>query len=344
MLNSAKRPVILGGVEIHRFGLQQSLLRLVERSGYPIATTLLGKSIITERHPRHIGIYEGAMGSDYARRMVEKSDCVLILGAFLTDIDLGIFTAHLDVSRIINANSERIAIRYHNFDYIVLRDFIEGLAKNIKARQRPFPAVPRPQVKPFWAQTHKQIKVSRFFERMNTFLEDDSLVICDIGDCLFGAADLTIHRRTEFLSPAYYTSMGFAVPAALGAQIGKSHLRPVVFVGDGAFQMTGQELSAIVRYGLNPVIFVLNNKGYTTERLIKDGPYNDILDWKYHLWPDIVQSGWGCEVRTEGELEEALTRARKNTGSFSIINVHLDPFDHSHSLERLGKRLSRKVR
>jgi len=169
------------------------------------------------------------------------------------------------------------------------------------------------------------------------------LIRVDI-DSLFGAADLIIHRRTEFLSPAYYTSMGFAVPAALGAQVGKPHVRPVVFVGDGAFQMTGQELSAIVRYKLNPIIFVLNNKGYTTERFIKDGPYNDILDWKYHCWPDIVRDGWGCEVRTEAELEEALTRSRKNTRSFSIINVHLDPYDHSHALERLGKRLGRQVR
>ena len=344
MLKAAKRPVILGGVEIHRFGLQQSLMRLVERSGYPIATTLLGKSIISERHPQHIGIYEGAMGSDYARRLVEKSDCILILGAFLTDIDLGIFTARLDVARTINANSERIAIRHHNFDNIVLRDFIEGLARKLAAQRRPMPAVPRPQVKPFSAQPRRQIIVSRFFERMNGFLEDDSLVICDIGDSLFGAADLVIHRRTEFLSPAYYTSMGFAIPAALGAQIGKPHVRPVVFVGDGAFQMTGQELSAIVRYNLNPIIFVLNNKGYTTERFIKDGPYNDILDWNYHRWPDIVRDGWGCEVRTEAELEEALTRARKNIKSFSIINVHLDPYDHSHALERLGKRLGRQVR
>jgi indolepyruvate decarboxylase len=137
--------------------------------------------------------------------------------------------------------------------------------------------------------------------------------------------------------------MGFAVPAALGVQMRNRRLRPIVFVGDGAFQMTGQELSTIVRHGLNPIVFVLNNKGYTTERFIKDGPFNDIHEWAYHLWPAILRDGWGCQVRTEGELEQALAHARANTRHVSIINVHLDPWDRSNALDRLGRRLARQA-
>jgi indolepyruvate decarboxylase len=137
--------------------------------------------------------------------------------------------------------------------------------------------------------------------------------------------------------------MGFAIPAAVGAQVRSPRMRPVVFVGDGAFQMTGQELSTVARCGLNPIVFVLNNKGYTTERFIKDGPFNDIHDWAYHLWPQIIGEGWGCEVRSEGDLEKALGLARRNTRSFSIINVHLDPMDRSDALERLAKRLRERA-
>jgi len=168
-------------------------------------------------------------------------------------------------------------------------------------------------------------------------------VIADPGDGLFGAADLTIHRRTEFLSPAYYASMGFAVPAALGAQINHPHLRPIVFVGDGAFQMTGQELSTIVRYGLNPIVFVLNNKGYTTERFIQDGPYNDVHEWAYHRWPEVLRQGLGLEARTEDEFEDALAKAEKYTSGFVILNVHFDPLDRSKALERLARRLRARV-
>jgi len=343
MLRRARHPVVLAGVEIHRFGLQDCLLRVLERTGYPVAATLLGKSVVSEVHPQYLGVYEGAMGREDVRRAVEGADAVLILGAFMTDINLGVFTAHLDEGHTIHATSERVAIKHHHFDGIMLRDFIHGLLKAPIGRRRRVSLPPKRLRKPFRVQPGRPVKVRRFFARINDFLEDDFAVICDPGDSLFGAADLTIHRRTEFLSPAYYTSMGFAVPAALGAQIGRPRLRPIVLVGDGAFQMTGQELSTIARFGLNPIVFVLNNKGYTTERYIHDGAYNDIPNWAYHEMPKLLGAGWGCEVRTEGELETALVKARENTGSFSIVNVHLEPYDRSAALERLGKRLSRQV-
>ena len=348
MLRAARRPVILGGVEIHRFGLQRELLKLAERTGYPMAAMLLSKSIISERHPQYVGVYEGAMGLESVRRVVEGADALLILGAFLTDIDLGTRATHLDESRSINANAERITIRHHHFDRVRLGDFMAGLARaRLGPRRRATAAMVahgRRQPEPYRPRPRRPITVRRFFDRMNEFLGEGTMVICDIGDSLFGAADLTIHRRTEFLSPAYYTSMGFAVPAAVGAQIARRRLRPVVFVGDGAFQMTGMELSTVVRYGLNPIVFVLNNHGYTTERFIQDGPYNDIHDWAYHRVPQILGEGWGCAVSTEGELEQALTWAMANRKSFSIINVLLDSWDHSRAMERLARRLGRRVK
>ena len=342
MLRAARKPVILAGVEVHRFGLQDALLRLVERTGYPVAATLLGKSVISEIHPQYLGVYEGAMGREDVRRVVEGADCVLILGAFMTDINLGIYTAHLDVSRTIYATSERIAIKHHRFDGVAFRHFIAGLLKAPLGRRRKVAVAPKPERKPFRPRPGRAICVRRFFERINDFLGDDYAVIVDPGDSMFGAADLTIHRRTEFIGNAYYASLGFAVPAALGAQIGRRSLRPIVLVGDGAFQMTGQELSTIARWGLNPIVFVLNNGGYTTERVIHDGPYNDIPDWAYHRFPELIRAGWGCEVRTEGELEIALERAREKVDTYSIINVRLDPLDCSEALKRLGKRLGRQ--
>lgn len=344
LLRQAKRPVILAGVEIHRFGLQEQLLKFVERSGYPVAATLLGKSVISETHRQYLGVYEGAVGLEHVRKAVEAADALVILGAFLTDIDLGLFTARLAPGRCINAGDERISIAHHHFDHVTMTDFITGITRApIGARRRVVP-VRKPAVKTYRPQPKRAMTVARFFQRINSFLDNSTVVICDIGDSLFGAADLTIHRRTEFISPAYYTSMGFAVPACVGAQINNRKVRPIVFVGDGAFQMTGQELSTVVRQGLNPIVFVLNNKGYTTERFIHEGPYNDIHDWAYHLIPQVLRDGWGCEVRTEGDFEQALTRALANTRTFSLINVHLEPYDRSDALERLATRLGTRVK
>lgn len=346
MLRKARRPVILAGVEIHRFGLQETLVRLVEATHYPVAATILGKSVITELHPQYLGVYEGAMGREDVRRTVEGADCVLILGAFMTDINLGIYTANLDIEHTINVNSEQASIKRHHFDDVVLGDFIEGLIHAAPGtRKSAVSARPaaRAAAKAFSPRPSRPTTVRRFFERLDAFLEDRDVVIADIGDSLFGAADLTIRHRTEFLSPAYYTSMGFAVPAAIGAQVHDRSFRPIVIVGDGAFQMTGNELSTIARLDLNPIVFVLNNKGYTTERFIQEGPYNDIHDWAYHLVPQILRKGLGCEVHTEGELEQALVRARANTGSFTIMNVHFAKTDRSKALDRLARRLAERV-
>ena len=342
MLRAAKRPVILAGVEIHRFGLQRTLLKLVEKLGCPVAATLLGKSVINENHPQYIGIYEGAMGREDVCRRVESADCVLILGAFMTDINLGIDTANLEIARTINATSERIGIKHHLYEDVKLKHFIDALSAAKIGAKRTF-TFKHPTPRPYRAKKDAPMTITRFFQRINEELHAKTVVICDIGDSLFGAADLTIHRHTEFLSPAYYTSMGFAVPAAIGAQMGKPRLRPIVFVGDGAFQMTGQELSTIAKEGLNPVIFVLNNKGYSTERFIVDGPYNDIHDWAFDKIPQVLRAGYGCEVHTEGDLEDALEAVDKHRKEFCIVNVHLDPYDRSSAMERLGKRLGKRV-
>jgi indolepyruvate decarboxylase len=165
------------------------------------------------------------------------------------------------------------------------------------------------------------------------------IVLADIGDALFGGTDLVIHRKTEFLSPAYYASMGFAVPASIGTQLANPKLRPLVIVGDGAFQMTGMEISTVLRFNLNPIVIVLNNGGYGTERSILDGRFNDILIWQYSLIPNIVGGGKGFIVETEEQFEEALLYAESNTECFCILDIRLDINDKSPALQRLTEAL-----
>ena len=346
LLTAAQRPVILADVEIHRFGLQDELLTLAESTGIPIATTLLGKSVISEAHPLFVGVYEGAAGRAEVTEVVESADCVLMLGCFMTDINLGIFTANLDPSKCIDATSEDLRIRHHHYCEVRLDDFIHGLIdRNLKVAKTPVPRRTNPFAQKAVVGPGAKLTSELLFGRLNQVLAEqtDMTVIADIGDCLFGAADLEMHRHTEFLSPAYYTSMGFGVPAAVGASMANPHARILVIVGDGAFQMTGMELATISRHNLNPIVVVLNNHGYTTERFLLEGPFNDILNWAYHKVPEVLGFGQGHEVHTVGELESALRAAEANLSSFSLINVHLDPYDRSPALERLTNRLSKLV-
>ena len=344
MINSAKRPVVLADVEVHRFGMQDDLLRLVETANIPFAATILGKSVISEQHPLYLGVYEGAMGRDEVRAYVEASDCVILLGAFMTDINLGIYTAKLDLGSAIYATSEKLAICYHTFENVRFKDFVRGLLaadlRRHESHEIPKPPPPREFVP---AVPDAPVTIKRLFERVNEFLDDHTIVIADVGNALFGASDLFIRNRTEFLGPAYYASMGFAVPAALGAQMARPELRPLVLVGDGAFQMTGVELSTIARYGLNPVVIVLNNAGYGTERHMHDGPFNDVLVWQYHQLPALLGLGRGFLVETEKQFDEALDAAAKHTATYCLLDVHLDPLDKSAALGRLAERMAKNI-
>jgi len=345
-ISESRRPVILAGVEIHRFGLQDQLLALAESTGIPITTTMLGKSVIEETHPLFAGIYEGAMGREEVTRFVEESDCVIVLGAFMTDINLGIGTANLNPAKCIYATSETLQISHHHFHGVLLSDFLRRLVEaGLKVPRRAIPADRDAADADSEVRAQEPITIERLIGRLNRALDESTIVIADIGDALFASSELVIHRRTEFLSPAYYTSMGFAVPAALGTMVARPDLRPVVLVGDGAFQMTGMELSTIVRRKLNPIIIVLDNQGYGTERLLHAGEhkFNDILSWRYHKLPEVFGGGTGYEVRTEGEFDRALRSAWADTTAMSLIHVHLGLNDCSKTLRRLAQKLSPQV-
>ena len=348
-INAAKQPVILGGVEVHRFGLRDDLLKLAEGFNIPFATTLLGKSVLSEKHPLALGVYEGAMGREPVRRYVEESDCVVMLGAFMTDINLGIGTAQLDLGNAINATSEKLSVGHSHFPDVLFEDFLKGLSGGrggAKLDERKKPSLPRKvglPAPPPKSDDEVPVTIAGLFAEIDRGLEEENVVVADVGDSLFASSDLTIHKHTEFLSPAYYTSMGFAVPAALGVQTANPDCRPIVLVGDGAFQMTCNELATIVRRKCNPIVIVLNNKGYTTERYILDGAFNDILNWNYHKMPEVLGEGWGFEVRTHRELRKSLKAATENRDAFSILNVHLDAWDTSPALKRLGERMGKTV-
>jgi indolepyruvate decarboxylase len=346
-ISHAKKPIIIAGVEIHRFGLQDQLLKLAEQAKIPIAATILGKSVVNETHPLFVGLYEGAMGKEEVTQYVEDSDCVLLLGAFMTDINLGIYTAQLEVRNCIYATSEHLQISYHHYPHVPLADFLDRLIQaNPKPEHRAIPDnLHIKQPGGFTIEPTRQLEVSRMVARINSQIDAQTIVIADIGDSLFASSELVIHEQTDFLSPAYYTSMGFSVPAALGACVAKPEDRVLVIVGDGAFQMTGQEMSSLIRLGHAPVIIVLDNHGYGTERFLQEGTwkYNEIAVWNYSKLPDVYGGGAGYLVTNEAEFDAALNTAWADRSQLHLIHAKLAEGDASSTLLRLAHRLGQRV-
>src|SRR6266567_4570025 len=343
LIRAAKKPVILAGVELARYRTAGLVLRMAERMNIPIAADLLSKSAIPENHRLYLGVYGGAMSSDeHVRNYVESADLVLMLGTFITDMSMGFYTAKLDRRRTVLATTERVSVQYHRYDLIQFRDFLESLAAaKIKPKRFRHPnphAVPLPLKKAERADSLTMVDVFRI---LSLHLDEHCCVVADIGDAIFGAVGIRSARQAQFIAPAYYMSMGFAVPASIGVAMAAKKLRPYVIVGDGAFQMTGAEVSTAVRLGLNPIIIVLNNDGYGTMRKIREGCFNTITQWNYSRVCDVVGGGLGVTASTIGEFDDALSRAQQSN-RVHVIELRIPRDDASHQLARIAAEVRKR--
>jgi len=344
LIRRAKKPVILAGVELARYRLAGLVLRMAERMKIPIAADLLSKSTVPENHPLYLGVYGGAMSSDeHVRLYVESADLVLMLGTFITDMSMGFYTAKLDRRRTVLATSERVTVQYHKYESIEFPDFLSGLATaKIKPKQFKHPnphAVPLPLKQ---SERSDKLAAVDVFRILSLHLNEGCCVVADIGDAIFGAVSIRSDKQAQFIAPAYYMSMGFAVPASIGVALATKKLRPYVLVGDGAFQMTGVEISTIVRLNLNPVIIILNNDGYGTMRRIRDGRFNVITQWDYSQICQLVRGGHSVIASTKGEFDEALGQAQKSDRVW-VIELKLPRDSASRQLTQIAHEV-RKVR
>ena len=342
MLHRAKSPVMLVGVEVRRFGLQQQVVEIAEKLGVPVCATMLGKSVFPEGHPQYVGVYNGEAGNPYARNLVEESDCLLMLGVFMTDINLGMFTAHLDPIRTICATSERIAIKHHEYPNVRFENFIAALGTRPDLPHAD-PALIMP-VQPRVAASNGKITTSGLLYELNQFIDGNTLLVADVGDSLFAADDIRMPEGTSFLSPAFYASMGFGIPGAVGAQLADPSRRTIALVGDGAFQMTGMELLTAGKLGLNPIVIVVNNGSFTSLRSMAhenaDFVFIPTLDYARLA---TVLGGRGFVVERGGQLRQALQLARSSK-TFSILDVRIPPEDVSPALHRLSELFAKTLK
>jgi indolepyruvate decarboxylase len=342
MIASAKQPVIIADVELHRHGLTELALKLAEKFNIPIASTLLSKSIVSENHPLFIGVYSGSLSDASVQSYVEDSDCVLMLGAFITDVFLGMNTATLTRKNTVLATTEKMRIGYRSYEHVLLKDFLQQLAQETIAKKT-VGALPKPAATPLPLRDEERrlpLSIEQFFRILGLNTGEDATIVCDTGDALLGAMGLRTATPSNFLSDAYYLSMGFAVPASIGVMAAEPHARVFAIVGDGAFQMTGIELSTAAKYNMKPIVFVLNNDGYGTQRHILDGPFNEIQRWDYTKITDLIRHGKSWKVDTCGALETAIHEAiAGDTLSLSEVTIPRD--DCSPSLRRMGEELGK---
>lgn len=346
-MRSRQRPVVLAGVEVHRFGLQKPLQEVLEREGWPFATSLSGKSLLSEQHPQYLGVYEGAMGAEAVREVVEGSDGLLILGMPLSDLDTGVYTMQLNPDACLRVEMDQ-GVCWSQGD----QDTLDPVTLLQVWREAGAPAQPtayRPSVgplppQPFEPVVDQAITVHRLLLAVDAVLADNTVVLADTGDATFASLALHLKEANDYINSGNWASLGFALPAAVGAWGAHPDQRPLVLVGDGALLMSAIELATLARYRIPALVVVMDNAGYGTERPMLDGPFNDVAPVDHRGLALAMGFQGARRVEKEGELWEALQAFLPITEGPTLISVALDPLDASEALRNLTAALGKKVK
>jgi TPP-dependent 2-oxoacid decarboxylase len=328
MFNQSRKPVLIAGIEIHRYKASAELVALAEKLGAPVCTTVLGKGAFPMDHPMYMGVHIGPISPPPIVKRMDEADLVINLGCLKTDMNFGNRPPHIIQGRTVWAVDRKVDVKFHTYTEVGVRDFVRALLKqNLKThREKVEYADNLPKET---AHNRRQIKVADILRTVNEFLAAHKgyLVVAESGDMLFGGLDIRVPTGGTYLAQGFYASMGFAVPAALGAQLG-SDLRPIVLCGDGAFQMTGSEISHAPHFGANPIVLVINNGGWGIFRpIVEQRELLEIPPWPYaNLARD--WGGVGFQATTTDELRTALELAQQDE-KFSIIDVRVERDDLS---------------
>lgn len=329
-LAQARSPVLMVGVEIRRYGLERDVALLSRKLGIPVATTFMGKGLLAGQPVDFRGTYMGIAGEQALTGLVESSDGLFLLGVLLSDTNFGISEKKIDLRRTILACDGSVSLGFHTYHNIPLQELV--LALNNKLPDKPrhdaalsdYPTGLELTDTPV-TPTDIATAVNDMFHRYGALP-----IAADMGDCLFTAMDM---EYTELVAPGYYATMGYGVPSGLGVQAATGR-RPLILVGDGAFQMTGMELLNCRRYGWNPIVLVFNNSSWEMLRAFQpESAFNDLDKLDYAALANNL-GGRGHSAGTKKELHTALEQAFEDDTCFQLIDISLARGLMSNTLSR----------
>jgi len=331
-INAASVPVAVVDVEIRRYGVEERIAGLARKLNIPLVTTFMGRGLLEGADDVVSGTYLGAAGDAAITRLVEDADLLLMLGVILSDTNFALSNRAPDPRRTIMASSREVQIGHHSYRDMPLADLVAGLEARAKPRT---PSAPQARARSVYPRglpaDAAPIQPSDIATAINDLFDRHGKMpmTSDIGDCLFTAMEID---NTALAAPGYYAGMGFGVPAGIG--VAATGLRPLILVGDGAFQMTGWELGNCRRYALDPIVVLFNNCSWEMLRVFQpESRFNDLDDWHFAEVANLI-GGAGERVTTRAELSAALERAVARRGTFSLIEVMLPRGVTSDTLAR----------
>jgi indolepyruvate decarboxylase len=332
-LAAAKSAAIIVDVEIRRYGIEDRVAALARKLGLPVVTTFMGRGLLDGAPDVLSGTYLGAAGEPAVTDLVERADVLLLLGVILSDTNFALSHRRLDPRGTVLAIDRTVRVGHHVYANVPLEDLVDALLTRARpvrsaAKRRP-PATVYARGMPAddapIAPSDIACAINDLFDRHGTLP-----MTSDMGDCLFTAMEI---ENSALAAPGYYAGMGFGVPAGIGVAAATGR-RPLILVGDGAFQMTGWELGNCRRYKFDPIVVLFNNASWEMLRVFQpESGFNDLDDWNFAAIAPAL-GGRGERVTTRRELAAALERSIQARGVFSIVEVMLPRGVTSRTLAR----------
>ena len=331
LVSNSKGQFLLADFEVIREGLESELANFVNNIKIPAGSLSLGKTAIDETNEYFAGIYTGKLSSDLMKEVITASDLGIYVGVKLTDCTTAGFSCINSELHTVEIMANCALVNGKKFKNIRMKDAIEAIQAAKLAFSNPVKI--KKVEEPKFVANNDLIVANRFFKQIESFLEEKDVLVAETGTSFYGAANLRMPKGASFVGQALWGSIGYALPAILGTQMADLTRRNILLIGDGSLQLTAQEISTMLREDTKPVLFILNNDGYTIERVIH-GPrrhYNDINMWNYAELANVFglknRKALNFKVTTEKELQDAMNTINANRGQLAIVEVIMDMDD-----------------
>ena len=346
LLNKASRPVLVSGSKLRPPASREAFLKLADAAGYAVASVPAGKGMFPETHPAYVGIYWGPVSWPGVASVVESADAYLFAGTLLSDYATTGFTAMIDPKKLLLALPGEVRLPGATYAGVQLADFLGALAGRVRRNDASLVEFARGKMReePPADAPGNTLTIAEVSRQVHDALGRDTALLVETGDSWFHGLRMRLPEGCRFEIQFQAGSIGWSVPATLGYEMGfTTPTRVIAMIGDGSFQVTAQEVSTMIRYGMRPIIILVNNRGYIIEDAIHQGPYNKIKNWDYaglmKDWTNDEGRGLGLHAKSAGELTAALTRATTHDGP-CLIEVAIDPQDCSVDMREWGTRVA----
>lgn len=327
-LASAKSPVILGDVLVKRFDAQSEYKNFVVKSGIPTTNFLMGTCLIDFDTPNYIGSYFGQYSNPLAKKMVDETDCLIAVGPVYSDLNSYGFGLSFKINSHIAIYGTHTYVDGIKYDNVKMSDVLESLIKNVNEREFNFEK--KFNGYELSKTSNKELTSEYIYPRLQEFFKENDILFAETGIIPQGIAQTRFPNNMSVNTQTLWGSIGWATPAAFGACIAKPDSRVVLFTGEGSHQVSAMEIGTMLQYGVKPVVLVLNNNGYTIERLLSNSSedsFNDVMSMNYSKFARSFDADvWATKVKTEDEFDKAL-RVTQIMNKLCYIEICTDKMD-----------------